>query len=385
MSKNEQITKMATIQFTRYLYLKDEVEFALIIAMMNKTQDSLFWAYELYYSGLIKELVSILFIIYYDFYATLNPGFEAYILKKCKTPTPLTVAQIINNLLIRPSNLDVFMLRREVAVYELEEVSKAEIGQLFIDKNYTQIAKYVLEDCRDIPDLITQTIAYFTKMLKTSVMMATIKLCNKPHALLAKIMHYYSVMNNNKMGKNLYLTVQESDIVMYETITDEVPSYKVLQTACLYGIDDHQYLSLFDLQRNKLVSHQVLQECYHRHWLYYASSTPVWYGRIIAFNGKIDHANKTVTFPDEERIDRDTTDFEDFHNLYDYEPDEQKQETQDKNIRGLHPRGKADPTSLGLTNVHKCNSDNIPTLLGLVNVNDFWDAPVWNPTGATPP
>ena len=187
------------------------------------------------------------------------------------------------------------------------------------------------------------------------------------------------------MGKNLYLTVQESDIVMYETITDEVPSYKVLQTACLYGIDDHQYLSLFDLQRNKLVSHQVLQECYHRHWLYYASSTPVWYGRIIAFNGKIDHANKTVTFPDEERIDRDTTDFEDFHNLYDYEPDEQKQETQDKNIRGLHPRGKADPTSLGLTNVHKCNSDNIPTLLGLVNVNDFWDAPVWNPTGATPP
>ncbi len=42
-------------QFTRYMYEKSEVEIALIIAILNKTDDALFWAYELYYSGCITD------------------------------------------------------------------------------------------------------------------------------------------------------------------------------------------------------------------------------------------------------------------------------------------------------------------------------------------
>jgi hypothetical protein len=33
--------------FTRYLYIKDEVKIALLISILNKSDDAIFWAYEL--------------------------------------------------------------------------------------------------------------------------------------------------------------------------------------------------------------------------------------------------------------------------------------------------------------------------------------------------
>ena len=38
---------MSHIIFTRYLYLKDEVEIALLASLLNKKDDALFWAFEL--------------------------------------------------------------------------------------------------------------------------------------------------------------------------------------------------------------------------------------------------------------------------------------------------------------------------------------------------
>ena len=43
--------------FTRYLYLHDEVKIALMASLLNKSNASIFWAYELYYSGFENELV----------------------------------------------------------------------------------------------------------------------------------------------------------------------------------------------------------------------------------------------------------------------------------------------------------------------------------------
>ena len=51
--------------FTRYLYLKEEVEVALLVSLLNKDKErALFWAYELYYSGLANELIVTLWRIY---------------------------------------------------------------------------------------------------------------------------------------------------------------------------------------------------------------------------------------------------------------------------------------------------------------------------------
>ena len=103
-------------QFTRYLYEKDEVKIALLISLLNKSDESIFWAYELFYSGFKDELIEWIWIIYYDFYYSKNPSFEKYLSNKLNNITDVTeyklVAVIVNNLLVRPFSLDVFILRK---------------------------------------------------------------------------------------------------------------------------------------------------------------------------------------------------------------------------------------------------------------------------------
>ena len=114
----------SAIVFTRYLYIKDEVKIALLISLLNKSKNALFWAYELFWSGFQIELLSHLFKIYYDFFATVNPTFELYLNKK-KTiylseldKREKIVAYIVNNLLIRDFNTDVFMMRKICELFE---------------------------------------------------------------------------------------------------------------------------------------------------------------------------------------------------------------------------------------------------------------------------
>ena len=118
---------MTEIILTRYLYLYDEVKVALVSSLLNKNQDqSLFWACEIYYSGYIDEFFDLIWKIYYDFYSTLNPGFRDYILKKQNEHNNQVdefkiIVLIISNLLIRPYNLDIFMLRQQLIQRQKEE------------------------------------------------------------------------------------------------------------------------------------------------------------------------------------------------------------------------------------------------------------------------
>jgi hypothetical protein len=45
--------------FTQYLYIKEEVCLALLVSILNKSNDAIFWAYELYiknYYQMIKKM-----------------------------------------------------------------------------------------------------------------------------------------------------------------------------------------------------------------------------------------------------------------------------------------------------------------------------------------
>ena len=111
--------------FTRYLYVKDEVRLALLASILKKSDDAIFWAYELYYSGFKHELFELLWNIYYDFFATLNPSFESYFLKKHgewiinNEEYDTLVSSIVQSLLFRPFNTDVFMLRNICETFEI--------------------------------------------------------------------------------------------------------------------------------------------------------------------------------------------------------------------------------------------------------------------------
>jgi integrase len=160
------------ITFTRYLYLKDEVQLSLLIALLNKKDTALHWAFELYYSGFEEELFQHLWKIYYDFYYTLNPSFQDYFVKKYKewgkTMTQdreRIIALLVGDLLIRPHNLDIFMLRQAIKYTEEEFSNVDSFEELLESRDYLHIANHILERKNNLNSLqiVKESIAYFSK------------------------------------------------------------------------------------------------------------------------------------------------------------------------------------------------------------------------------
>lgn len=106
---------------TRLLYNKKAVELALIDALIIRSSGSsqtpaaaYFWAYELYYSGYVADLIALLWQIYYDYYIIQYPTLEEY-LKTYLEPeyfaaTPKAVGVILRNMLNNTPSPDVAML-----------------------------------------------------------------------------------------------------------------------------------------------------------------------------------------------------------------------------------------------------------------------------------
>ena len=67
------------VVFTRYLYPKTFVKQSLLMALLDHNYDeSLYWAYELYFSGFEDETYTFVFQIYNDMYRHTHPGLIKY-------------------------------------------------------------------------------------------------------------------------------------------------------------------------------------------------------------------------------------------------------------------------------------------------------------------
>jgi len=338
------------IQFTRYLYEKDEVKLALVLCILNKKEEAIFWAYELYYSEFKTELVAVFWSLYYDFYYTLNPSFEKYLQTKLKKNLDLDtdsvnyISMIINNFMIRPHSMDIFMLKQIVDICDFDktdiqdyitsqennlEVMRREMITALRTKDFMMLASLILIDIKDehIDTMFEVATNYFvTEMgLKKKVQDYDKNATNKRVLILCRIVHYFTVTANKKLGKNLYVHVEPEEVVLYETIhagAGIVPR-KILRLAKIYAIDSYNYLSLFDLKRET----QDIKTAYIYDWLYYASFSPLWRTRILKHNGVIDAKNKKVEFDDD--------DIDEFYDEYGYEPDEQSKEVENKTIQDI--------------------------------------------------
>jgi hypothetical protein len=335
--------------FTRYLYEKDEVKLTLLISLLNKTEDAIFWAYELYYSGFISELIDHLWKIYYDFYATLNPKFEKYLatllghdlnLNSNAKENEKLIYMAINDFIIRPCNIDIFILdqirKTDIEKDYLDPLAnfKKQFTEWLESHDYINIALYVLEDCEeaDLDDVIETYVEYFsyyfTNMDKNKIT-SNIKKTqiknrqNKRKMILSRIMACYSFLNELKMGKNTRVQAENEDVEIYKTQITQIPlsPYKILPNTCKYSIDSTNHLSLFHLKRDT----QDIKTAYLDNWLYFASFSPIWKERISAYGGSINHEKKAIIFDDEE-VER-------FYDNFGYEPDEQKIEVQNKSIQ----------------------------------------------------
>lgn len=308
----------SNLVFTRYLYVKDEVELALLISLLNKSDDALFWAFELFHSGFQIELLKSLWKIYYEFFATLNPSFEIYLNKKQViylsdlSKREKIIASIVNNLLIRDFNTDVFMMRKICEMFEKDDDETDEL----------KCKAYEILSTKD-PDVPFEV-------------------------LLSKLLVKRDTSNKDEISntkkrktRNFYVQVDPESLQQYRTLESVKPAYNVLKTACKCTVDSDYFLSLFKLQRPANI-----REKYSDKWLYHASFSPVWFDRIKAHRGYVDYVNNVVKFVNE--------DFEEaFYSAYGYDPDEQPIIVKDRAIPIIEKR------NTWSTFYHKFKNDNL--------------------------
>jgi len=344
--------------FTRYLYIKEEVRIALLVSILNKSDDAIFWGYELYHSGFKHEFFNLIWKIYYDLFATLNPAFEVYLLKKHKEwlkengdSQDKFVSSIIQTLLFRPFNTDMFLLRNICEKFDIDVSYTKEITnidelkdnmiQWVSNKDLRSIAQWILNVNKNIiklVDIYDICLDIFNNLTKSKLMKEfesvlsslsslTLNININPNIiLLSKIVTLFS---NSKKGKNMYISVDPEDIIQYKTIVgnNDILAYQILKKACICGINDFKHLSLFKLTRNKY----NLQETYWYHWEYHASFSPIWLKRIQQFGGYRDYSNRQLLFvkkPDDILL-------QEFYKLYGLEPDEQSLSIQNKSIQPI--------------------------------------------------
>ena len=70
---------MEKIILTRYLYNLNDVKYSFISSILKSDdiKEVLFWASEIYYSGFYDVLYNLIWKVYYDFYAIMNPLLES--------------------------------------------------------------------------------------------------------------------------------------------------------------------------------------------------------------------------------------------------------------------------------------------------------------------
>jgi hypothetical protein len=239
--------------FTRYLYSKEDVVRSLFIALLNKkTDEALFWAYEIYYSGFQHEIMEIILRMYNEIYEKRNSK----------------------------------------QFYE------------FIMKQY---GKWL--DNND-DDTIIGTIVW--------------NLSNSTYDLTQFIENYFTIKlnimrTNGTKKRKLRLIFKETDIEKYKTIETSEPgkAWKILPHACKYSIHP-EIRSLFQ------INNVDFRKDYCENWLFYAARSPIWCDRIISCGGFV-MDNEKVNVVDEDKA-------EEFYQLYNYEPDEQPREIQEKSI-----------------------------------------------------
>lgn len=348
------------ISLTRYLYFKDEVKYSLLLSLLDKSDVncSLFWAYELYYSGYEEELFQYLFCIYFDFYSLINPKFYYSTLVNqyniwLKTHDTSTIGVIIKNIFILNYTYTIFCLRQHIKLNEQKKLKgrkpkwcdsyKSEYVPLLrcINKrNYNSIYYHIANMKDDILKYSLYEVAkYFENEEKKEIpkefydsyedgLKEALNLIynNFQHIVLVTIFHLLQYHDISEK-KRFIIKLNENEIKSYLDIQNEIckPLWRTLEMKRLYGI--HPNIGYFQLCRDSLKhmdDSKFIPEI-QDNWLYYARLTPCFKNILDNYeNIKINHEKREIEFKDDD-------DFEDFYDNHGYfEPDEQTRDTQNK-------------------------------------------------------
>jgi hypothetical protein len=205
------------MKFTRYLYEESAVKSAFVSSLLNRSDDALFWVFELFHSGIdVKEFLTT---VYEDFYATNNLNLIQWISSMTDAQS---VGNVVSTMLISKFNVDIFLLRKIVRELEIDRDDVS--GNL-------KLAYHLDDNKLPVDELIAGL----------------------------------------QIKKKVRLIYEVDDIEKYETICVK-PAYKTLKAV---GLKSLEHESLY-----KMVGREEVEDAYRNNWVYYAIRTPCWADRL---------------------------------------------------------------------------------------------------------
>jgi hypothetical protein len=273
---------------TRYLYSKERLLLVLLKCLSLKLEnESLIFAYELYFSGFESELWDCIWKHYYLYCHVLNPEYERFLKKQeklsCNKNDLTLIKKCIIELIIRPY---FYIGKSEYIELSLEELIKTYKNPSFNPYNRVKII-----------NIISRPIKNFEKEI---VISRILLLNNKP----------------KQLKRQFYIEVDKNECDKFETIEEPYCNSRyILISVIKYNLLD--YLSYEEIKNTESIDKQDFID----NWIIYAYNCPLWKKRIEMYTGKI--INGKLIFNDD--------DFEEkFWDKHDLDPDEQPIEIQIK-------------------------------------------------------
>ena len=252
--------------FTRYLYYKPNVIGSLFISIAeNNIEESLFWGYELYYSGFVNELLEYLLYI--------NENLEGGAIE--------AVPQLKSK-----------MVSTE-AVPQLK--SKMVSTKAFIKKKYKEFISMSITD-------------------------------NTRDCIIGTIIRNLTICKTITTNKKIRIVYKDKDIIKYRTSLEPIKPRMILSINCIYQV---KTLSEYkNYNGNLIIPKQIIEieynyneilENWRTHWEYYSAKSSFWMNIFKSYSGSLNNEKKTIEFKNYEDEER-------FYDKYGYEPDEQSME-----------------------------------------------------------
>jgi hypothetical protein len=329
--------------FTRYLYSKDEVELSLLDALLKQKSlnECYFWVYELYKSGFYHETWSLLWIIYYDFYALILPKMEKKIMREhnmWKNDKDIVhILDVVKNYLrySKFATYEIFILRKYYSNRLLKTLDISMNNLTINSLNRKEKNKINLEHCIETQNYEGLAF-YLKKMVKTDITWVVNRFNIETNVLYTDLFHQilFNLMKTDQKKKIYYKKVMNKELkkiteldknYRYEgKYSDKSVSYiyKTLENVRLFGISDN--IGCFKLDRKYL----NMKEMYWNHWEYFAYRSPIWRERFDKLDIEVDNENKKIVFKNDDEE-------EEFYEAYNYEPDEQSKEIQEQSTHDI--------------------------------------------------
>jgi len=267
--------ELPSIIMTRYLYDYTHVKQSLIWALLDRQRDeSLFWTYEMYFSGFCEEIFQLLWETYVYLYQELNPNLAPILLhlyRQSENDETMIGAWTLH-LLEAPISL----------TYNMRE-----------KRNITIVPSKLSQTNDILPNVIsissTEVDLYRTVTAEPGGFPAW--------KILRTVCRF--------MLRSEQISEDASDML-------QTPVYESTTFINSQGRTVH---------RKRRVQPSIDSSRWYS-WEYYASFSPIWMERIQEFRGYVCHETQQIRFDDDD-------DLEDFHMKYGLEPDEQPRHIQE--------------------------------------------------------